>query len=70
MKKSLIILALSLAFTPLAPAADPDLKDQKEKVSYSIGLDIGSTLKRQMIDVNEETHESWYSGRAERRETA
>ena len=55
MKKSLIILALSLAFTPLAPAADPDLKDQKEKVSYSIGLDIGSTLKRQLIDVNEET---------------
>lgn len=55
MKKSLIIIALSLAFTPLAPAADPDLKDQKEKVSYSIGLDIGSTLKRQFIDVNGET---------------
>src|SRR5689334_20230648 len=29
------------------------LKDQKEKVSYSIGLDIGTTLKRQLIDVNE-----------------
>ncbi len=55
MKKSLIIIALSLAFTPLAPAADPQLNDQKEKVSYSIGLDIGSTLKRQLIDVNEAT---------------
>ncbi len=55
MKKSLIIIALSLAFTPFAPAADPELKDQKEKVSYSIGLDIGSTLKRQLIDVNEAT---------------
>jgi len=29
------------------------LKDQKDKVSYSIGLDIGTTLKRQLIDVNE-----------------
>src|SRR5215471_13035990 len=28
------------------------LKDQKDKVSYSIGLDIGTTLKRQLIDVN------------------
>lgn len=31
------------------------MTDQKEKVSYSIGLDIGSTLKRQLIDVNAET---------------
>jgi len=29
------------------------LKDQKDKVSYAIGLDIGGTLKRQAIDVNE-----------------
>jgi FKBP-type peptidyl-prolyl cis-trans isomerase FklB len=29
------------------------LKDQKDKVSYAIGLDIGSTLKRQLIDVND-----------------
>ncbi|MBA3830711.1 MAG: FKBP-type peptidyl-prolyl cis-trans isomerase [Chthoniobacterales bacterium] len=54
MKKSLIIIALSLAFSPFAPAADPQLNDQKDKVSYSIGLDIGSTLKRQLIDVNAE----------------
>lgn len=54
MKKSLLIVILSLAAAPFAPAADPQLKDQKEKVSYSIGLDIGSTLKRQLIDVNEE----------------
>ena len=55
MKKSLIILAFTLALAPLSPAADPKLDDQKDKVSYSIGLDIGSTLKRQTIDVNEET---------------
>ena len=29
------------------------LKNQKDKVSYAIGLDIGGTLKRQLIDVNE-----------------
>ncbi len=54
MNKSLIILALSVAITPLALADDPKLDNQKDKVSYSIGLDIGSTLKRQMIDVNKE----------------
>jgi len=30
------------------------LKDQKDKVSYSIGIDIGNTLKKQSIDVNPE----------------
>jgi FKBP-type peptidyl-prolyl cis-trans isomerase FklB len=42
-----------------SPAAAPDqpigpLKTQKDKVSYSIGLDIGTTLKRQLIDVDPE----------------
>ena len=46
MKTSSLIIALSFALASLAPAADPQLKDQKDKVSYSIGLDIGSTLKR------------------------
>ena len=54
MKNSLIVLAISLAFAPLALAAETQLKDQKDKVSYSIGLDIGTTLKRQVIEVNEE----------------
>ena len=43
--------------TPAATPADQPigpLKNQKDKVSYSIGLDIGGTLKRQLIDVNEE----------------
>ncbi|MCU7497440.1 MAG: FKBP-type peptidyl-prolyl cis-trans isomerase [Ignavibacteria bacterium] len=31
-----------------------DLKTSKDKVSYSIGLDIGKTLKKQSIDINEE----------------
>lgn len=33
-------------------AAAPALKDQKDKVSYSIGLDIGSSFKKQSIEVN------------------
>jgi FKBP-type peptidyl-prolyl cis-trans isomerase FklB len=42
---------------PSPAAAAPDqpigpLKTQKDKVSYSIGLDIGTTLKRQLIDVD------------------
>ncbi len=52
MKTSLLIVATSLVLSPLALAADAQLKDQKDKVSYSIGLDIGTTLKRQLIDVN------------------
>lgn len=54
MKTSFVIVAASFALGSLALAADPQLKDQKEKVSYSIGLDIGSTLKRQLIEVNPE----------------
>src|SRR5205814_8940043 len=30
----------------------PQLKDQKEKVSYSIGLQIGFNLSRQKVDIN------------------
>ncbi len=49
--------------TPMAvaspsPSPTPDvpigpLKNQRDKVSYAIGLDIGSTMKRQLIDVDE-----------------
>jgi Domain amino terminal to FKBP-type peptidyl-prolyl isomerase. len=46
--------------------AQTELKDQKDKVSYSIGLDIGTTLKRQLIDVNAAAAEQGHSGRAER----
>jgi len=64
---SLLLAPLALAADSPAPKADSaapapkdqkdkdsgPLKDQKDKVSYSIGLDIGTTLKRQLIDVNE-----------------
>jgi FKBP-type peptidyl-prolyl cis-trans isomerase FklB len=54
MKNSFIVTALTLSLAPLGLAADTQLKDQKDKVSYAIGLDIGSTLKRQLIEVNED----------------
>src|SRR5262245_28527754 len=37
---------------PAAPAAAGPLKTQKDKVSYSIGLDIGKNFKNQGIDVD------------------
>jgi FKBP-type peptidyl-prolyl cis-trans isomerase FklB len=45
------ITALALASTGLAQEKT-ELKDSKDKVSYSIGLDIGATFKKQKIDVN------------------
>ena len=52
MKTDLLFVAIALALTSLALAAETELKDQKDKISYGIGLDIGSTLKRQKIHVD------------------
>ncbi len=48
------IVALSmLLLVSLGQAQEqPTLQTEKDKVSYSIGVDIGNTLKRQSIDVN------------------
>jgi FKBP-type peptidyl-prolyl cis-trans isomerase FklB len=47
------IAVLSLALLSVsAYAADPALKTQKDKVSYSIGLDIGKNLKTQGIEID------------------
>ena len=53
MKAQFLAAALGL-LAYRATAAEPavTLKDQKDKVSYAIGLDIGRTFKRQEIDVN------------------
>jgi len=51
----LAIAAVCFAFLlPGAASADdaPALKGQKEKLGYSIGMDIGATLKRQGIEVD------------------
>jgi FKBP-type peptidyl-prolyl cis-trans isomerase FklB len=48
-----IVVALSVLFlVSLVNAQDtPVLKNQKDKMSYIIGMDIGSNLKKQSIDI-------------------
>lgn len=51
--KRLIICLGAFCFASLTLAEDkPQLKDQKDKASYSIGYDIGSTFKKQNIELN------------------
>src|SRR6266480_2849794 len=53
MKRFIIIVSASLLVLPLfGQEKSPQLKDQKEKVSYSIGLQIGFNLSRQKVDIN------------------
>ncbi len=52
MKFFWIALVCSIILAVQAKAEEPALKDQKEKVSYSIGLNIGANLKAQKIDIN------------------
>jgi len=48
-------LCAALAMSGVAFAADtPELKSDKEKLSYSVGMDIGANLKRQSVDVDPE----------------
>jgi len=53
--KQLVAAALcaALALSGTAFAADaPELKGDKEKISYSIGMDIGTNLKKQAIELD------------------
>jgi FKBP-type peptidyl-prolyl cis-trans isomerase FklB len=51
--KVAIVVLLSLLLTAGAVAAQQaELKDQKAKLSYSIGVDVGRQLKEQFKDVN------------------
>jgi len=53
MKKTLIAsFALALAATPLRAGDDLELKTQPDKVSYAIGLSMGSDFKRQGVEIN------------------
>lgn len=46
-----ITLAAGLLATINAEAADLELKDDKAKVNYSIGYQVGGDFKRQAIDI-------------------
>ena len=53
MKCFIVIVSASLIAFPLfGQEKSPQLKDQKDKVSYSIGMQIGFNLARQKVDVN------------------
>src|ERR1051326_1816294 len=53
MKHSILIISASLLALPLfGQDKSPQLKDQKDKVSYSIGMNIGANLSRQKVDIN------------------
>jgi len=55
MKRFILISVAFLLTLPLfAQEKSPPLKDQKDKVSYSIGLNIGSNLARQNVEINPE----------------
>jgi FKBP-type peptidyl-prolyl cis-trans isomerase len=52
MKTFFLFITLAAMAAPVLAQDRPALKDTKDKVSYSIGLDIGGNLKRNKIDVN------------------
>lgn len=53
MKSFIVIFSASLLALPaFGQEKSPQLKDQKDKVSYSIGMNIGFNLSRQKVDIN------------------
>lgn len=52
MKSLLIVISLALALSTTFAQEKPQLKDNKDKVSYSFGLNVGYTFKKQNIDMN------------------
>ena len=53
MKRFIVFISASvLAFPVFGQEKSPQLKDQKDKVSYSIGMQIGFNLARQKVDIN------------------
>src|SRR5881396_2897078 len=53
MKRFILIVSASLLALPLfGQEKSPQFKDQKDKVSYAIGMQIGFNLARQKVDIN------------------
>ena len=53
MKRFIVIVSASLLALPLfGQEKSPQLKDQKDKVSYIIGMNLGANLSRQKVDIN------------------
>ena len=47
-----VIIAVALVGTGFAAEKAPPLKDKRDKVSYTVGADVGMLLKKQSVDVN------------------
>ena len=52
MKNLVFGITLAMLAAPVVAQNRPTLKDAKDKVSYSIGLDIGNTFKKQKMEIN------------------
>ncbi|HKQ39234.1 MAG TPA: FKBP-type peptidyl-prolyl cis-trans isomerase [Verrucomicrobiae bacterium] len=52
MKNLLIALMVGGSVAALVAADDSALKDEKDKISYGYGMEIGKNLKRQGIEIN------------------
>src|SRR5207237_4765768 len=52
MKKLLLGMVLAALAAPVLAEDRATLKDTKDKLSYSIGLDIGMTFKKQKMELN------------------
>jgi len=50
------ILIIAFLFTSCFAAEKPELKDQKDKESYSLGYQFGQSLKYQGLDINLEVY--------------
>ena len=50
--KMIVILGILFLVSQVSAQENLVLKSQKEKVSYIIGMDIGSNLKKQAIDID------------------
>jgi FKBP-type peptidyl-prolyl cis-trans isomerase FklB len=53
-----VILSIGFLFNISFAAENPELKDQKDKESYSLGYQFGKSLKAQGIDINLEVYVS------------
>ena len=52
MKNLVISITLATLAAPAFAQNPPALKDNKDKISYSIGLDIGTTFKKQKMEIS------------------
>jgi len=52
MKLTTVLLAVFLMVSPVFAEEDSVLKTENDKISYTIGVDIGNKLKRQPLELN------------------